>query len=136
MSIIDIDPLLIEDAVVTFGTNDHSAAVRSAVFNPNATVQRWRGMSKTSQVKKYTTDWALDLEKAQDWETANSLSLYLRANEGLEVPVTVKPRSGSGPTFSATVLVPPIPIGGVAEQIATSTISLGCTSRPESDEES
>lgn len=135
MPVIDIDPLLITDALITFGANDHSAAVTSALFNPNTSVQRWRGLSATSQKRKYTTDWTLDLNFGQDWETLNSLTPYLRANEGAEVAVTLKPRSDSGPTFTATVLVPPVPIGGTAEQYATASISLGCTAAPVSDED-
>lgn len=130
MAIIAFDPTLIEDGVVKLGTNDHSAAVVSAKYTPNVGKVRWRGVSKASQKTKYTEDWSLDIEAGLDWETASALATYLFAQIGNEIASEVKPRTGSGPSFTATVRVPPFEIAIAAEQIMTSGLSMSCTARP------
>lgn len=124
-------PLLLTDCVVEIGGVDYATEISQALFNPNAAVQRFRGLKPTSNHKTYTTDWSLDLTYAQDWDSTASLSRYLYDHEGETVTgVTFKPKSGSGPSFTVDIIVPPGAIGGTVETHATTTVTVGCLAKP------
>lgn len=132
MAEIAVEPILLGNAKLTFGTDDYEAHVSSAAFNPtDNTPVTWKGLSPTSSFsfgKKAV--WTLDLSYAQDWETANALADYLHENEGEEVNVVFAPVDG-GTSYTADVIITPGAIGGDVDTVAVGQVSLGVKGRPE-----
>ena len=128
MAIIAVDPILLGECKLTFGTDDYEAHVSSAAFTPqNNSPVTWKGLTPTARFSKTPrADWTLDLELAQDWETAAALSRYLFENEGTDVSVVFEPVDG-GASATATVSIAPGTIGGAVDTIPTSTVSMGST---------
>ena len=131
MADIAIAPILMGNASLTLGTNGYQGHVSSATFTPgeNEPVV-WKELTPSSKFSfgRFAV-WTLDLEYAQDWETANSLSEYLRANEGDTVTAVFEPVDG-GQGYTAEVILTPGPIGGAVDQVATGTVSLGVLGVP------
>lgn len=131
MTTIDVKPFVLKDVMLTVDADNYEAHVSQVQFTPNSSIQTWQGLTPTSAHTDATVaTWQAQLAYAQDWETTDSLSLYLHANEGEEVDVVFKPRSGSGPTVTATLIVTPGAIGGTVNQFATATVTLGCKGKP------
>ncbi|MFC5930205.1 hypothetical protein D6T64_05635 [Cryobacterium melibiosiphilum] len=131
MASIAVNPLVLKDVVLTFGTNSYEEHVSNVTFTPTASVLTWKGLTPTSVHSAVTTaTWAAALTYVQDFETADSLAVYLFNNEGEEVNVTFKPRSGSGPSFTATLTITPGAIGGAIDAYSEATVTLGCKGKP------
>lgn len=128
MAIIAVNPILLGECKLTLGTDDYEAHVSSAAFTPqNNSPITWKGLTPTARFSKTPrADWTLDLELAQDWETAAALSTYLYDNEGDDVTATFEPVDG-GDAFTATISVTPGAIGGGVDTVPTSTVSMGST---------
>lgn len=130
MAVIGLDPILLNDVKLTLGTNDYEGHVSRVEFVPSASIVNWKGLTATA-VHSFPTraTWVCNVDYAQDWETANSLALYLLANEGAEVDAVFEPVDG-GQGFEATLIIVPGSIGGSVDQVATSSVSLGVKGKP------
>lgn len=129
-----IVPIVLNDVVLTVAADNYEAHVSRVEFVPSASVVKWKGLTPAS-VFNFSTlaDWVLNLEYAQDWATASSLSQYLFDNEGTSKVVTFKPKkpaTGTAPTWTATVIVTPGSIGGAVDSVATASVSLGVQGKP------
>ena len=131
MPVIAVDPIMMGSAKLTLGANDYEGHVSSAMFTPaNNTPVVWKGLTASSVFSFGTkATWTLDLEYAQDWETADSLSKYLLANEGTVVAAVFEPVDG-GQAYEADVIITPGAIGGAVDSVATGTVSLGVKGKP------
>jgi hypothetical protein len=128
MAQIAVDPLVLKDVILTVETDTYEKHVSGVTFEPSSSTIRWQGLTPDSKFTSVTSaDWTCKLDYVQDWETADSLSAYLFEHEGEEVDVVFKPRSGSGPTFTATLTITPGSIGGTVNTYATTTATLGST---------
>lgn len=125
MAIIAVAPFVLRDVDLVIGTDNYEAHVSEVTFTPSATQVNWTGLANNTVAATATATWIVTLGYAQDWDTANSLSQYLHANEGSNVPIEFIPGDGQG-TFDANVSVTPGSIGGTAGAFATSTVALGC----------
>jgi hypothetical protein len=130
MAITDVDPLVLKDVTLLIPDADFKKAVSAVVFTPTASSVSWTGLGSNTYTDMATATWTLDLTYVQDWETVGSLSAYLFANEGQTVSMTFAPRSGSGPSFTADVIITPGAIGGQVNSFAETTVSLGCKAKP------
>lgn len=132
MSTIAVKPFVLKDVLLSVATDNYEAHVSQVQFDPSSSIQVWQGLTPTSVHTDVTTaTWQAVLAYAQDWETPNSLSRYLYDHEGQEVPVVFKPRSGSGPSFSATLVITPGSIGGTFNSFATGSVTLGVKGKPQ-----
>jgi hypothetical protein len=131
MAEITVQPIMMGNAKLTLGTDDYEAHVSSAMFTPgNNTPVVFKGLSQESvHTFAQKATWTLDLEYAQDHETANSLALYLLENEGETVTALFEPVDG-GAGYSADVIITPGAIGGAVDTVATGSVSLGVSGRP------
>lgn len=130
MADIAVAPILMGNATLTFGADGYQAHVSSATFTPSSTVVTWKGLTPSAVFTfGANATWTLDLELAQDWETASALSRYLFENEGQVVAVVFEPVDG-GASVSADVIVTPGAIGGAVDAVATATVSLGVQGKP------
>jgi hypothetical protein len=133
MSVLTVKPLTMKevDLLIGSGTPDDFAAHCSSVtFTPSGSVVTWNGLKRNSFTDATVPTWTCGLDYAQDWESANSLSRYLFEHEGEHLPVTFKPTSEAGPTFTGVVIVTPGAIGGAVNAVATASVTLGMESRP------
>lgn len=127
MVAIAVAPLVLKDVVLTLGTDSYEKHVSEVRFTPSASTISWTGLGGNTVTDVATATWAAALGYVQDWETVDSLSQYLLANEGLSVEATFKPKSGSGPSFTATLTITPGAIGGAVNAYATTQVTLGST---------
>ena len=128
---IAVDPFLMQDAILNFALDDYAAAVSSATLTPTAANVTWKGL-KPAAVFTFAAaaTWTLDLEYAQDWETANSLAQYLYLHEGETIAATLTPQDGLGQAWAVNVIITPGAVGGAVDTVAVGSVSLGVKGRP------
>lgn len=127
MAQIAVTPIVLKDVTLTIGgTNTYEKHVDQVVFTPSASTQSWTGLALNTYTSTTTATWTCNLQYAQDFDTTDSLSLYLHNNEGSDVALVFVPVSG-GATFTTTVSISPGAIGGNVNQYATASVTLGCT---------
>lgn len=131
MTVIDLVPLVLRDVEATIGTSDYKHAISSATFTPSTSPVAWTGLGGKTFQDVTSATWTLDLQYVQDWDTAGSLSRYLYENETEKVTLTLRPRSGAGPSFTAEITIVPGAIGGPVNANATASVTLPCTGKPE-----
>jgi hypothetical protein len=126
MAQIAVNPLVLKDVVLEIGTDTYEKHVSSVTFTPSAETISWQGLNPAAKFTDVAAaEWTCVLEYVQDWETTNSLSRYLFENEGETVAAEFKPRSGSGPSFTANLTITPGAIGGTVNAYATTSVTLG-----------
>lgn len=137
MAKIAVKPFVLRDCVLNIkdgatDVGDYEAHVSKAEITPNVQVQVFKGLSPTSVHQDVASpEWMCGLDFAQDYETANSLSLYLLANVGKKVTLALTPKVGVGAKkVTMTVTLLPGAIGGGVGSFATSSVSLPVDGQP------
>lgn len=134
MATIAVAPIILNDCTVVIGTDNYEASLSQVQFDPASNVVRWKGMTPTSKFAFNTSaEWSCTVTFAQDIVTANSLSLYLLANEGKAVTAKFKPKkpaTGTAPTITATILITPGSFGGQVDTVPVATVTFGVTGAP------
>jgi len=125
MAEIAVQPLVLKDVTLSIGADEYQKHVDQVTFTPSASTSTWTGLGGNTHTDVAIATWTLNLNYVQDWETPNSLSQYLMDHEGETVAVTFEPRSTSGPSFTANVVITPGAIGGSANAYATTSVTLG-----------
>lgn len=131
-----VQPHVLKDIVLTIDVDDYARHVSSAQLVPTTSSQKltWQGLSPDasfSDTSTPETTWALVLNYAQDWDTANSLSEYLLAHAGEVKTIVLQPKAGSGQkTFTVDATIVPGPVGGNVNTVAVGTVSLPVTGEP------
>lgn len=130
MAIINIQPLFMKDVVFSVGTDSYEKHVSSVMFTPATTSVSWKGLEPSATYTNVgTATWTVDISFAQDWETANSLSAYLFANQGETKTVVFEPVNG-GQGFTADIIIVAGAIGGAVDSYAETTVSLPVQGQP------
>lgn len=131
MAEVTITPILLADIDLTIGANGYAGSVSSAALVPSSSIVSWKGMKKGINAS-FPTDptWQLNLNFAQDWEAATSLSNYLLANAGQVVPNCILAPKSGGKSFKVTLILVPGQIGGDGDTVATAQVSLGVQGAP------
>jgi hypothetical protein len=125
MATITPAPLYYEDVVLTLGGDDYEAAASTATLSPSVSTTTFYGLTPTAHFPESSTDWTLELTFVQDWDSASSLSRYLWTNQGTTVSGAIlKPRSGTGPSFTMDLHIVAGSVGGDTRSFATATVSL------------
>ena len=126
MASIAVVPLVLKDVTLTIGSNGYEKHVSQVIFTPKATTIEWQGLTPSAKFTDVTAaSWACQLDYVQDWETTDSLSKYLFANEGETEAMTFKPKAAGSPSFAANVTITPGAIGGKVNAFATTSVTLG-----------
>lgn len=127
MAVIDVSPLVMKNVVAIIGDteNDYRKHLDGVTFTPASSVNTWTGLGLNTHTDAATATWTVDLSFVQDWETTDSLCQFLFENEGETVPMEFQPKDGSGPSFTANVVIVPGAIGGTVNTFAVTTVSLG-----------
>jgi len=129
MAEIAVNPIFLEDCVMSIEDDDYAAAVSAATFTPTAR-QGFKGMKKNQQHRP-PASWQLALSLAQDLATLTSLSNYLHVHEGETKAAVFKPVSGTGPEVQASIVIFPGGIGGTVETVPTSSVTMDVLGKPE-----
>lgn len=127
---VDVTPLYLNNVLFESATEGYEKAISSVAFTPSSGVVTFQGgiPSATFTYPK-PTSWTCDLEYAQDWDTADSLSNFLHAHEGETLAVTFYPING-GASITATIVIAPGAIGGNIGAVGTAKVSLGVSGKP------
>ncbi|WP_156122568.1 hypothetical protein [Microbacterium hominis] len=122
----------LNDVVLTIGSDNYELSVSKVELVPTTPTITWRGMSPAATYNVAgSPTWVLNLDFAQDFATANSLSNYTFANQGSIKTVTFKPKKGTSVTqFSIDVLIVATTIGGSVDTAATASASFTCNGQP------
>jgi hypothetical protein len=130
MAIINVQPLFMKDVLFSVGTDSYEKHVSSVVFTPATTSVSWKGLEPSSTYTNVgTATWTVDISFAQDWETADSLSAYLFAEQGETKTVVFEPVNG-GQGFTADIIIVAGAIGGAVDSYAETTVSLPVQGQP------
>lgn len=133
MATIAVEPIILNDIILTIGADNYEASVAKAELVPTMPLAKWKGMTPAA-IKNLggTPEWVLNLNFAQDHLTASSLSQYTMANAGTIKSVTLKPKkpASTGPTYTVDVLIVPGKIGGDLDTVATADVSMPCNGQP------
>lgn len=130
MGTIDVKPRVFKNYLLKIEEDNYEQHVSSVTLTPSSSIQTWKGGTPTAVFTDSTTPtWVADLAYAQDWETEDSLSIYLLNNEGRRVDMEFLPL-GSGPTFTVEVILTSGAIGGAIDAFGTSTVQLGVQGKP------
>jgi hypothetical protein len=135
---IVVQPRVFKDyRVAVFDSPDDLAApsfekaTSSVSLTPSASTQTWQGGTPESSYSDISTaTWVNGLDYAQDWETPESLSLYLLNNEGEEKCLVFSPLAGKGLVFAVRVVLTPGAIGGAIGSYGTASVTLPVRGRP------
>lgn len=134
MASIAPKPLFLRNCTVSIGTDSYEKAINSVVFTPTSSTVTYKGLTPDS-VYNFATPatWVAAVAFAQDWSTTGSLSNYLHEHEGESVTMTFEPAvdDTQSPTVTATITIVPGSIGGAQGAVATSSVSLPVSGRPE-----
>jgi len=132
MADIAVQPIVLKDVDLTFGTDNFAAHVSSVVFTPTTPTVTWQGLSPDASFSESGSEqWSVAVEVAQDWESPTSLAVRLFNGAGTKESVTFAPKKGAGmPTFTALVTLAAPSIGGAVNAYATSTVTMGVDGRP------
>lgn len=130
MAKIEVQPIVLRDVIATIGTDSYEKHVSGVTITPSTGTTTWNGLTPDSTFTFPTaTTWTVQLDYAQDWETANSLSRYLFDHEGEQVTMLFEPVAG-GLGWQVDVFIAPGSIGGQVNAVATGSVTLGVVGKP------
>lgn len=104
--------------------NGYTAHASKAELAPTANNEVHTDISGTDHPLGGLSSWVLNIDLAQDWETAQSLSLFLFANDGQTAPAELHVAGG---TFAFDVLCSASAAGGQGKTAAKASVSLPAT---------
>lgn len=131
MAQINVTPLYMKDVTLTIGTDSYEKHVSGVTLTPSYATATWKGLNPNSTFTNTSAAvWTLDLTYVQDWDTTNSLSKYLFANQGATKTITFKPNSANTPTVTVSVIIVAGSIGGQMDAYAESTVQLPVQGQP------
>lgn len=127
MPVIEVQPLVLKDVILTIGEagSDYRKHADGVTFTPASAQQTWTGLGLNTHTDSSAATWTAVISYVQDWDSADSLSRYFYENEGKTVPMTFQPKSGSGASFTANVSITAGAIGGAVNTFGTTSVTLG-----------
>lgn len=126
MAKIAAKPVLFK-APVSIGEDEYTAHLSRAEFVPTQPTASFTDLDGSTTNFGGKSAWVLEIAGAQDWETVNSLSQLLNANDGEEIEVSFP---FAGATHSATVIGAAVNIGGTINTPALFTKTLQVQGAP------
>lgn len=136
MVTIAVAPIVLKDVDLKIGTDNYEAHVSRVRLVPNTSQVQWKGLTPTAVYSDLTAPvWTCELAGAQDIHTASSLAQYLNdpTNIGQQKTMVFKPKKGTAgtmPTYTVTVVIAPVPIGGDIDQVPVFEVTLGVVGTP------
>ncbi|CAG7618438.1 IPT/TIG domain-containing protein [Leucobacter soli] len=133
MTQIDVKPRVFKNYRLKIAAHNLEKHVSGVTFTPTTSIQTWKGGTPEAVFSDATSPtYACQLDYAQDWETPESLALFLMEHEGeLIEGVEFHPLGPTGPHFTADLIIVPGQIGGSIDAYGTATVQLGVQGKPE-----
>lgn len=127
---IEVKPIVLRDVLLRIAESDYEKHVSGVTLTPTTGNVTWNGLTPDATFNFPTaTTWGAQLDYAQDWETPDSLSMFLYEHEGEKVTMLFGPvRGGLG--WEADIFIAPGSIGGQVNTVATSSVTHGVQGRP------
>lgn len=123
-------PLVIENVLLTLDGKEYSTACDSITLVPTTTKNRWKPVNGNKKTIVAKPDWALTLNIGQDFDTT-SLQHALIEGHGTSVPFELQPLGASAAAeITGSVTLEAIQIGGAAETVAVSSVTLDVDGQP------
>jgi hypothetical protein len=129
MTDIAVKPRVFKNYKLQLGDDNYEAHVSGVTFTPSASVQTWTGADGESHSDTSVATWVCQLDYAQDWETDESLSIFLLNHEGEHIVTKFFPLD-AGPNITATIIITPGAIGGAVGSYGTASVSCGVDGKP------
>lgn len=127
---IAVKPIVLRDCLLRVATADYEKHVSGITIDPNTGNVSWTGLDPEAVFNFPTsTTWTGKLDYAQDWETPDSLSLFLFEHQGEQMTFLFEPVKG-GLGWEIDVTIAPGSIGGAVNSVATSSVTLGINGQP------
>ena len=76
-----------------------------------------------------TVDWTMKIKLLQDFTNSTGVQAYSWANDGIQVAYSWKPNP-AGPTYSGTLTITAIDVGGDAGKRLDADVEWTCTAKP------
>lgn len=132
MTQIAVQPRVFKNYLVKIAADNYEKHTSSVTLTPSSSIQTWKGGTPDAVFTDATTaTWVADIAYAQDWETPDSLSIYLLNHEGEQVAMEFSPLGGAtGPKFTVDMIITPGAVGGPIDAFGNSTVQLGVQGRP------
>jgi hypothetical protein len=116
---------------LTIDDNTYEKHVSNIAWNPSSTTQNWQGGTPDSLLTDTTpSTWVAAWTILQDWQNPDSLINWVYDHQGEKVEVEYMPDADGDVTFTATVTIPDINIGGAVNAFNESTFS-GPSTKPD-----
>lgn len=127
---IAVKPIVLRDCLLRVASADYEKHVSGVTITPSTGSTTWNGLDPDASFTfPNATTWAAQLDYAQDWETEDSLSMFLYEHEGETITILFEPVKG-GLGWSIEAVIVPGSIGGAVNAVATSSVTLGVNGRP------
>ncbi len=132
MTQIAVTPRVFKNYRLRIGADNYEQHVSEVSFQPSSSIQTWKGGTPEAVFSDATNaTYTCQVVYAQDWETPESLSLYLMNHEGETIEgVEFHPLGPTGPSFLADLIIVPGAIGGAIDAYGTATVQLGVQGKP------
>lgn len=130
MAQIEVQPIVLRDCLLSIAADSYEKHVSGVTITPSTGTVSFNGLTPDATFTFPTaTTWGAQLDYAQDWETANSLSRYLFDHAGEQVTMLFEPKAG-GLGWQVDVFIAPGQIGGQVNAVATASVTLGVVGKP------
>lgn len=130
VTVVPVDPVYLDNANLIADDLDYAAAASKIECVPSVRSTTFQGMKRTATFTDASVEsWALNIDFAQDFDTAESFSNLLFDHQGEVVTFEFAPKDG-GQAWLVDVRLVPGGIGGTGRSHATSTVSLGALGEP------
>jgi len=130
MAVISVEPVILQESILTIGADDHASAVSSVRILPNSSIVRYKGLKRNTHTYPTVPDWSAEINFAQDWADPASLANYLFEHQGETVPAVFEPTSGVGLRWAVDLVITPGAIGGDVDTVMVSPVTLGVNGAP------
>lgn len=129
-TVVDVKPVYLDNSSLIMKSLDYAAAASKISCEPQTATATFRGMKRNARFTHTSVEsWVLNIDFAQDFETAGSFSTVLHDNQGKTETIQFAPVEG-GQLWEVEVQLVPGGIGGQVGAHATSSISLGVQGEP------
>ena len=131
MTTVPVEAHILRDVDLILGLDNYEAHVNRVALVPSNSTVTWQGLTPAASFTGSTSStWVAELSGVQDWETADALAEYLFDHEGEEVPISFRPRKGTGSTFTGTVTCVPTSVGGDVSTFPVFAVTLPMSGKP------
>jgi hypothetical protein len=135
MAQVTVAPIVLKNVLFQVDVDDYAAHVSKVEFVPTASTTSWKGLAPAGVYNgSGLSTWVCNIDGAQDWTTAKSLSRYLYAHEGESKVVKFQPKAGATePTWTATLTMVPTAIGGSVDTVPVFSVTMQVAGKPVPD---